>query len=296
MADPFASSWAKLDRAQQHFDLLKAQLAEAADPKEHPVTFKTEYQPEPYGLTRAQRVFAQKIAKKMRVAPPPLLGADPERAIIRIATMPHFTFRHSLLLGEAVNGCRASLDHLAWALVKVHKAKLTESQRQKIAFPMMRRQKNFVRNCQNGCLRGVPAKPFIALAERYQPYKRTVIGRTMRALRNLSNMDKHRFIIPIATPMAGAGLNVELNRCWRASPNIPHVWPANPDAPRRALKPGTKIVDVLIIRQDGQGDVAMKGYLGVYPRLPGTYLPAAEQIDQFSAVCTEILSEFEALL
>jgi len=297
MADPLASSWAKLDRAKEHFDVLKAQLAEAVDPKKHPVVFKTEYKAEAEPPSRRQIAFATKVAMLRRVEPPALADRKLERAVIRIATMPTFTIEQSLLLGEALNACRASLDHLAWVLVKHHGSKLNAKQRQNIAFPMKRTSKNFVIDCNYRHLRGVPTDPFVTLAERYQPYKRTIIGRTMRSLRNLSDVDKHRFVIPIASPMSGVGLALEFDRCWQASPYVWQLWPTKPTVSiHRALKPGTKLYEVVIIRPGCEGDVTVNGYLGVYPRLPDTDLPAADLIDQFTAVCLQILSEFEALL
>jgi hypothetical protein len=175
MADPLASSW-------------------------NPVTFKTEYEPKPGPLTTYERGFALKFAAKLGVDIPPPDTLTRERAIIRIATLPEFTFEHSVLLGEALNGCRASLDYLAWVLVKRQKAKLTAAQEGQIAFPVVRKRKDFFSSCHNRNLRGVPDKPFLTLFERYQPYKRTPVGRTMRALWNLSDIDKHRFVIPILTP------------------------------------------------------------------------------------------------
>lgn len=55
-------------------------------------------------------------------------------------------------------------------------------------------------------------------------------------------------------------------------------------------------MEVTVLRRAGEGEVAMKGPLVLQPRLPHTNMAAAEQIDQFTGVCAQILSEVEALL
>jgi len=108
-----------------------------------------------------------------------------------------------LLLGEVIQNFRSALDHLAWAMVPPSTRNgLSAAARRRIYFPVARNRQNFWGSINTW----LPDTSFEqrALIECYQPYRRTPKGRLIRRLRNLSDIDKHRIIIPaVALPFEG---------------------------------------------------------------------------------------------
>ncbi|MEX1047249.1 MAG: hypothetical protein WD757_09195 [Actinomycetota bacterium] len=104
----------------------------------------------------------------------------------------------ALHVGDALTNYRAALDHLAWIITKrVHGlAQLDERARRGVAFPMARNSGTF----PNAMKRNLPGldlgSPIGKLVRRCQPFGRTWQSQAMRALRNLSDRDKHRLLIP----------------------------------------------------------------------------------------------------
>lgn len=105
-----------------------------------------------------------------------------------------------LRLGEVVHHFRGGLDHLAWQLVpSTLRRQLHVRGRRNIQFPLAESHRNFTQQIGRR-LPGV-SPHHIAIIERFQPYHRSVAGKTMRLLRNLSDIDKHRIIVlPVVLP------------------------------------------------------------------------------------------------
>jgi hypothetical protein len=275
-SNPLASSWAKLSRAKDHADALDFQLAEATDSDKHPLTFDRQFEPE----------TVIKIDGKMVV-----------HVVFSIATIPTFTSDHAVLLGDALHNFRSALDHLAWALVKRGRAKLNAKTAKTIAFPMVKVGTNYRSLSESRYLPGVDSK-LLTKIERYQPYRRTSVGRTMRTLGNLSDTDKHRFLIPSFTVEGSGSHAIEVQGCEGVGPIIWHMRPdVTPTGQRRVhrLKPGAKFVEQSVSFHS-EFEVDVKGAMTVVPILSGTWDYVVFELERIGATCTEILSEFEVLL
>lgn len=272
MRNPLASSWAKLDRAKQHADLLQIALAEATDPQQHEITFDGKFELQP-GI----RVEG-KTVKLVRV---------------RIVALPELTDEHSLLLGETLQGFRDSLDHMAWTLVKRkgHR-RLTVRKAERVAFPMARKRRIFWKDLVKSNLPGVPKDPFLTLIERYQPYRRSSIGRGMRALRNLSNTDKHRFVIPLLMPLASADLTLKLEGGEPVGPAMYRLHRG------MGLKAGTEVIRATVATIPGvECSVTVYGKLQAYPVMPErTHTEVRLALKALGQICTRVLTEVEPLL
>ncbi|MPZ92594.1 MAG: hypothetical protein GEU68_13330 [Actinobacteria bacterium] len=128
--------------------------------------------------------------------------------VVRVAEAPVLGRAHGVLLGEILHNFRGVLDHLAWSLVASKgRKRLTRAQGRNVAFPLTRTRANLGRRWHQW-LPGVAEDQFWTLFDRYQPYRRTIQGVAMRRLRNLSDIDKHRVIVPtVVLPQVG-DLNV----------------------------------------------------------------------------------------
>jgi len=136
------------------------------------------------------------------------LDSKPPHSAINIGYPPE-TFsgaRFGTLVGETVYNLRCALDYLVYAL-----AALDSSAPQKgTQFPIMDTAQDFAGRGKT-MLNGVNAT-HVAAIEGLQPYK----GCNWTArLRDLSNMDKHRHIVPgggIMKPTVHSGLSTDLRR------------------------------------------------------------------------------------
>lgn len=169
---------AKLWRGCEQFHALNTELRAAFDTPDNFVEFdfKSEVQERPPGIVDNSLGWRAVTLYVSDVRPfEPTLG---------------------LRLGEALLGFRGCLDHLAWELWRRRGRKgLTERQKTGIQFPLARTHQTFL-NQWNQRLPGVPTAPFQTILGAYQPYRRTPAGRAMRALRKLSDTDKHRVLLP----------------------------------------------------------------------------------------------------
>jgi hypothetical protein len=176
------SAWLKWAWAVVHAQMLERDVAAWIEKDPDPVrTFRTEYQPKRHGFA----VIVEDI--------------DP------------IPVRWQLLLGDVANNYRASLDHLAWALVsRGHtppgSGKLTRKQEKAVYFPICEERQIFkaeIRVPVNSKSR--PRLPGIrradaAIARRAQPYQRGPRNRPMDpfvVLAGINTGDKHRTIQPL---------------------------------------------------------------------------------------------------
>jgi hypothetical protein len=265
---------AKLARAQSQVEALYDELLSAIDPEADtlPVDFDSQRQ-----TVKGGTVWT--ITAKV--------GGD----------IPRVSDDFSLQLGEALHNFRGALDHTVWWLVNPRKAKLSTKRKKLVQFPMAASQKSF-RGQIPQRLPGVPTE-IVAVIERYQPYKRSMEGRAIRFLRDLTDLDKHRSIL-ISPTYTGYG-DFELS--WEGGLE---VRKENHTRVGQQIKRGTKISTLVLACPDPfQPKVAVKGRVDFAPAFPRTILrPYADRIPigvglalhHIAATCEQVLSEIEALL
>jgi hypothetical protein len=269
VADPLASSWAKLDRGQEHLKTLyDALLGTFGD--------------EGPGLHLGLEFHEQSAAADGR----PLCRV--EVVVTEIPTLERDP--HGLLIGDMLQAFRASLDHAAWVIANRHAThRLTAKERRQIAFPMTTKSRYYRTRCKQ-LLPDVPADPYLALIERYQPYKRNPFGRAIRALRDLSDMDKHRVIVPAIIAPLAANINIHV-----APPAVP-IGGGHLLRDSQRMKLGTKVSTCTILGGViGQREVTVEPRIECYPELPGR-LGLEPTLNAIAATCTQVVSELEALL
>ncbi len=172
---PFASAWRKWDRGEHYRHLLEADFTrlEKFHGNMSPLQFKRDEAND--GRDGDLRTVQVTV----------LLGTD----------VPDLSDEFSLILGDAIHNYRSALDHLTWALVGMHRAKLTPARAKLVQFPTHNSGADFER-FKHKRTPGVPDKPQRAFLKRYQPYRRGNGPEAIRWLRRLSDHDKHREVVP----------------------------------------------------------------------------------------------------
>jgi len=158
---PLDGCRAKLDRAHAHLRTLDAQIPAFLDSKPHVYRGEIDREASRYRV----RVYIRRQ--------PPL--------------------RWSAIVGDLVHNLRSALDHLVWQLVILNGSTPGDNHQ----FPILSspQPKKFAR------LTAEVSPLAAAVIERVQPYNGGdgVDAHTLTALRELSNEDKHRVILPTAT-------------------------------------------------------------------------------------------------
>lgn len=173
MTTPLAGSWEKWEWGRKHLDTLNRNFGELVDVSK-PYTVPTQQEIEEDSPLTMTVLF--------RFGPVPNIGDS----------------RFGLMIGDSIQNFRAALDHLAWSLVKrkgTPLSRLKRRQRKMIAFPLAQSKKTFPGRAAD-LLPGVPGDVIDELVRPYQPYRRGNKAIAMRALRSLSDRDKHRLLIP----------------------------------------------------------------------------------------------------
>jgi hypothetical protein len=205
-----------------------------------------------------------------------------------------------ILIGEILHNCRGALDHLAWILVQQgNSPRLPVRKERRVMFPMAQTRDTFWARIE-ATLPGVPdeQRRFI---ERYQPYRRSTKGRAIRCLRNLSDTDKHRVIIPSFASPTDAEIDLKSE-----GGHIIHSTGIRLSSGRQ-IKKGTRILSVIFAEtRPGKGKVRVKdirmGGCAAFPTWmvrppPGRdVLPVDTALTDIQAVCTEVINEFEVYL
>ncbi len=252
------SSWSKFHWAQQHLNSLNAALERSFDPKTHSVSVKVEVE----------------------------VTGDTAIAVVRVASVPIVRDDCGLSLGDTLQNFRAALDHLAWDLVKAGTAP-NPKRPQDIYFPMATSFANWKRDLDRK-LPGVPDEQR-AIIRRYQPYRRGPGPRAVRLLRNLSDHDKHRVVVPVTrNTFPSVALLVEPN--WVISALDRLIT-----RPTR-LEVETPLVRIELVRPQGFAgncQVKVNGEFPVYPALPGGKPMAA--LGEVRNTVFEIMSEFDSI-
>jgi hypothetical protein len=281
VSDFFANSRAKFDRACKQLDDLYADLMVALDPEKYPIVGDIDHQPypKPEGITD----------------PRPWFGFT-----LFITSTPTFNDDHGLLLGEVLHNFRGSLDHLAWELVRrTGRKRLHASEKKAVAFPMTKSRKSYWGKIKGKgrvdvLLPDVPRKPYRTLIERYQPYRRSSAGRAMKRLRDLTDTDKHRVILPtLVLPQSG-----DLNLKYEGAEPVAFIhhlrfgW---------EIKQGTKIMTLVLAGgEPGKRKVSVEGRVTSTAFFPRSILrpPKGESavllevaLNEIRATCEQVRSE-----
>jgi hypothetical protein len=107
-----------------------------------------------------------------------------------------------LIIGDIVTNLRASLDHIAWALVMFHVAKtkkrLSPKEKRAIIFPLLDDPAGWPDPGKKGSPIEFVSRPAHFQVERFQPYNRRDWPELnlLRDLQLLVNADKHRVVTP----------------------------------------------------------------------------------------------------
>jgi len=256
---PLDSISDKLDRAKGQLSDLYSELLGALDPDRHPVIVDIETYPytKPVGATDQRPWTAFTLC---------------------VTSAPTFSNDIGMRLGEVLHNFRGSLDHLAWFLVPASRKKqLSARQKRNIAFPMARSRQNYWRRI-NDFLPGV-SNDLLKIIERYQPYRRSTAGRAMRNLRNLSDIDKHRTILPIVTLPQAGNLNIKYEGAELVRV-IVHLKFG------REVKKGTKVLTVILAGGEvGKRKVSLEGVITSQPIFCRSLLEPPSRTD---AVAVEV--------
>jgi hypothetical protein len=146
------------------------------------------------------------------------LNPNPPHGAINVQ-LPSETFagvRLGTLVGEICYNFRCALDYLVYALAELD----SKAPQKGTQFPIMDTAKDFVGHGK-AMLVGVNAA-HVAAIERLQPYNGC---HWTERLRDLSNMDKHRHIVPGGGQVqitVHSGLEKDLSRCWGVERKTPH--------------------------------------------------------------------------
>jgi hypothetical protein len=239
---PLESSWAKFHRAEAHRVSLKGELDRVMDDEEGALHVKTEIK----GLEACQRV----------------------------TRLPDFR-EAGLIFGDAVANYRAALDHLAWDLVQLGSDPRPKRPNQ-VQFPFAALARKF-RTAEHRQRRapGISDTQW-RLMGRYQPYTHGKRGRAMRSLRDISDSEKHRRVIPTISSASAFRGTIAATRC-RVGP--PRFFPLH-----RALYVGAKVVSMDVTPEGLEWDVQIEGSALLRPSL-GRAVVARHQVVRWFTVC-----------
>jgi len=254
--DPIGSAWQKYSWASKHMERVAAALEESANPNAHPIAFDINLEP-PHGNV----------------------------AVVRVTSIPNIRTDYGLALGDTIQNFRAALDHLAWGLVKVGNDPRPKEPKL-VQFPMATSSKSFHGQLSRR-LPGVP-REYRTIIHRYQPYRSGEKPKAMRWLRNLSDTDKHRVLIPAVVSLHGVNLRLVSN------------WPLQQldqlIKGRRALKVGTPLLRATLFPVLGtQCQVNVQGQIACFPSL-GYGVPVLEAVPLIRSTVLELLDTFDNLL
>lgn len=165
MAEALDDAWAKVDRAGEHIEALKAEVRRFSNGR-------------PYSVTGNADVDSGEYVLRIKPEEPPK--------------------RVSVLIGDVLGNLRPSLDYLVGALAVLNGGRVKQSHQ----FPICDTPALFKTELEKSRLAGI-ATDHVALIERLQPYKRRKAKLWMRLLRDLSNPDKHRHLNVLLTHIEG---------------------------------------------------------------------------------------------
>ncbi len=253
----FASSWAKFNWAQQHLKALDKALVGVYQSNERTLTLKVDLQ----------------------------VAGDTAVVLVSPSTIPAIHARCGLLIGDTLHSFRGALDHLVWDLVRIGGDPRPKKPRF-VQFPMSTSRAAWNEWVERR-LPGIPEEQR-AIILSCQPYRRGERARNIRRLRDFSDHDKHRVLMPVYFTMSSLNFSVQTN--WLVT-----EWEYLIKRPTR-IDRRTKFLRVELTRGPNPGDcqVRVDGETTAYPTLSrGIQLTALNSIRD---TVFNILMEFENLL
>jgi hypothetical protein len=261
-----SESWAKLDHAKRHVDVLREGLGDFADGEAHPIEVRRHF--------------------------------DAERSAIVCTAWPGFPKDAGLLVGDAVSNFRSSLNYLAWQLAVAHLGREpNETEARDIQFPILDKSKEH--SWPNHPHRRYMSTAAASLAQDFQPFQvernNPDMFSVLRILRDLSNHDKHRTIQVAAVGAYKVRLRVPhestLRDCEYRS-GTEHVLEMGENKP---LRDGDEVALLYINATGSNPDVDLKPQLegkAVFGAPNWDVVPA---LDAIGVVCVQIIRAFEPL-
>lgn len=257
MPDPFDSAWLKWGRGVVHGQAAGRTVFRVMQrlQSSNPFTAHVEYS--------AKHHCMRLVIDSMKPLPP-VLG---------------------LLIGDAANNFRASLDHLAWALVTTRgKRPMRRGEDVKIYFPIAATKDAFDRHL-------VPSEFLTradrAIVRRYQPYihgKRRIEYHCLTPLPRLNSDDKHRVLRPVwAWPQGGA--------LHYGTPVDCQITRTPDKAKGIVLEPGAEIQRIYVRRTGPNPYIHMEANLRLLPTLDGK-VALVEWLEQTTYHIAGLLFEF----
>jgi hypothetical protein len=192
-----------------------------------------------------------------------------------------------LRLGDVVSNYRASLDHLAWAVVmRGHRATtLTEKEQRAVYFPYV-----LPRSDRPGLLRrrlpGVTDAD-LELIERYQPDYPAADGQPhcLSVLKEASNLDKHRSLQPMPLCVAKSRLTINtLEDCILAGDGLTFT-PTDP------IRPGAELGRIPVRATGPRPRAFMNGTFGLKVTVDGK-IWLQEWLTEVQGFIGKLLAEF----
>jgi len=183
-----------------------------------------------------------------------------------VTAAPAFGDDAGVLLGEVLHNYRGALDHATWSLVRRRGTKNLPPKKQALVqFPLSHTRSKFLARLPDR-LPGVPDKPFRAIFERYQPYKRTADGVAMKHLRILTDLDKHRILLPAVTLPSAGNIKMTFNHA-QAVEMAGHIRAGRP------IQPGTPLMTLVLTDVvKGKTEVGVEGEVTSQPIFPRSLL------------------------
>lgn len=253
---PLESSWAKFHRAEKHHSALRRNINRVLDDKRGPFHVERKIQG--------------------------------NQAFLRVTRLPDLRDA-GLIFSDAVGNYRAALDHLTWDLVQLGThPRLTTKGAKQIQFPFAATARDFRKPTHRKLRAPGISDVQWRLMGRYQPYSKDMRGRVMRALRDISDRDKHRKVTPTVSCATGYRGTITTVGC-RIS-GSPRYFPAN-----RALYVGAKIITVDVTPHVAAWDVHIESDVRLRPALTRA-IPILWVADHIRVLVREVLTAFEATI
>jgi hypothetical protein len=249
---PLESSWSKFRWASKQLDALNVELGRLVTPEN-------------------QTLSTEREIKEGVVT-------------VRVTRVPDFR-EAGLILGDSVNNYRSVLDHLMWDLVKLGShGRLSAKEAKDVQFPYANKRRDLTLSERHRRGPGVSPEHWKIIG-RYQPYSRGDRGRTMRFLNRISNMDKHRTIVPAAFSVTGFHAVWKLSECVLSDIQLLST-------PKRVLQVGTKLASARITPTGPEPNVEIESQIAVQPSL-SRGVPVLPSMLHLHATVKAILSDFE---
>ncbi len=265
---------AKLRRAKEHVDTLRAKIGLAGHPDPRVIPLRRKYEPE-YGAVvyRIERVIQ--------------VGDD-----------------WGLIVGDAVQNMRSALDHLAWALAVRHFGGVEPTDDKiirDIQFPILSKADDWP---THRFLRHMDLADVDKL-ERYQPFKYTSAGRFILKLQRpgaivcpleelaaMSNSDKHRVIQVLYMLALSGHLTVTKFTDCRPASQADDSFGATATAPGQPPRIGDEVFRVPVVPTGPNPDVDLGAYVSAYVAVREQW-DVLETLDGFAVVVESVLDAFE---